>query len=94
MGFGLPASGVLLSAANVTSESQVNAIRTIVAASVVVWLVASRPALAHHSFSAEFDADKPVSVTGTVVELRWSNVSTLVQNQSGVTYNFLRISAT
>ena len=50
-----------------------NAIRTIAAASVLVWLVASMPALAHHSFSAEFDADRPISVTGTVVELRWSN---------------------
>ena len=50
-----------------------NAIRAIVAASVVVWLVVSKLALAHHSFSAEFDADRPISVTGTVVELRWSN---------------------
>jgi len=51
----------------------VNVIRMIVAASVVAWLVASRLALAHHSFSAEFDADKPVSLTGAVAELRWSN---------------------
>ena len=62
------------SAINITkSERYVNASRSIVFASVVVWLVASRPALAHHSFAAEFDSNKPVSVTGTVVELRWSN---------------------
>jgi Family of unknown function (DUF6152) len=55
------------------AEGVVHAIGTIVAASVVVWLVVSRPALAHHSFAAEFDANKPISVTGTVAELRWLN---------------------
>jgi hypothetical protein len=51
----------------------VNAIRTIVAASAVAWLTALTPVQAHHSFAAEFDATKPISVTGTVIELRWSN---------------------
>jgi hypothetical protein len=31
------------------------------------------PALAHHSFSAVFDADKKVSLTGTVTKLEWAN---------------------
>ena len=35
--------------------------------------LASAPALAHHSFAAEFDAKQPITLTGTVTKVEWTN---------------------
>jgi uncharacterized protein DUF6152 len=44
---------------------------------LAVWLgasaLASLPALAHHSFAAEYDQKQPVSFTGVVTKLDWMN---------------------
>ena len=41
-------------------------------AAAVVWMTAAS-AGAHHSFSAEFDVDKPIKLSGKITSVRWSN---------------------
>ena len=36
-------------------------------------VAAALPVFAHHSFSAQFDAKKPLKMTGTVTKVEWMN---------------------
>lgn len=47
--------------------------RTFIALAACGVLAASAPALAHHSFQAQYDRDKPITITGKVTKLEWTN---------------------
>jgi hypothetical protein len=64
----------------------------------MIWLLAcvplfsAAPAFAHHSFAAEYDAAKPVTLTGTVTKVEWTNPHARfyinVKNADGTTTNW------
>ena len=47
--------------------------RSIATVVVFALIIAAKPVLAHHAFSAEFDQSKPVKVQGEISRLEWTN---------------------
>ena len=55
-------------------------------------MLAPAAALAHHSFAAEYDAKKPVTLKGTVTKVEWTNPHARfyidVKDESGTVTNW------
>jgi hypothetical protein len=48
-------------------------INDVVVGTVLGLIAGAAPLLAHHSFAAEYDANKPITVTGIVTKVEWMN---------------------
>jgi len=43
------------------------------ALALIIVAAVGAPLLAHHSFSAEYDSNKPIKLTGAVTKVEWNN---------------------
>ena len=63
-----------------------------VAAAAAGLMAPTVPVRAHHAFAAEYDADKPITLTGTVTKLEWLNpharIYIDVKDESGKVVNW------
>ncbi len=58
----------------------------------IIFLSAAASLSAHHSFAAEYDGTKPITVTGTVTKVEWTNpharIYVDVKDDKGVVTNW------
>ena len=60
---------------------------------IALVLLAAAPAVAHHAFSAEFDASQPVALRGKITKMEWINphawMHLEVTNEDGTVENWM-----
>ena len=66
--------------------------RALAGMSLALGLVWGHPGLAHHSFAAEFDGNKPVRLIGVITKIQWTNPHSYffldVKDSKGVVTNW------
>jgi hypothetical protein len=67
-------------------------IKSITVLAGIVCALAAAPAFAHHSFAAEYDSTKPVTLKGSVTKMEWMNPHARfyvdVKDESGAVTNW------